>query len=100
MLHNPFRHLNRREWALATLESLSFLPMLTNFFMFFLNDLYGFISWKKRKKSRGWHKPCRHANGIRPKNKWFTLNPAHGKMIKTNAPIFGRKTFNYQGVHS
>ena len=53
LLNNPFRHLNRREWALATLESLSFLPMLTNFFMFFLNDLYGFISWKKREKKQG-----------------------------------------------
>ena len=53
LLYNPFRHLNRREWALATLESLFFLPMLTNFFMFFLNDLYGFISWKKREKKQG-----------------------------------------------
>jgi len=40
-------------WVMATLEDLSFLPMILCFVMFFINDLYGFISWKQREKAQG-----------------------------------------------
>lgn len=40
-------------WTLACLVSLSFLPMVVNFLLFLVNDLYGFISWKKREKKQG-----------------------------------------------
>lgn len=34
-------------WILATIEKQSYFPMIVCFFMFLINDLYGFISWKK-----------------------------------------------------
>lgn len=34
-------------WGLATMESTSYLPMLVCFAMFFFNDLYGFVSWRR-----------------------------------------------------
>ncbi|MBE6622204.1 MAG: nicotinamide mononucleotide transporter [Ruminococcaceae bacterium] len=37
-------------WILATIEDLSFLPMIFCFVMFLINDLYGFVSWKHREK--------------------------------------------------
>jgi len=37
-------------WIIATLESISYLPMVICFIMFFANDIYGFISWKKMQK--------------------------------------------------
>lgn len=40
-------------WVLATVSDLSYLPMVVNFSMFLINDLYGFISWKKREKKQG-----------------------------------------------
>ncbi len=40
-------------WVLATLTDASYLPMILCFTMFFINDLYGFISWKKREKEQG-----------------------------------------------
>ncbi len=40
-------------WIMATIEDLSFLPMILCFVMFLINDLYGFISWKKREKKQG-----------------------------------------------
>ena len=40
-------------WVLATLSDVSYLPMILCFTMFFINDLYGFISWKKREKEQG-----------------------------------------------
>ena len=40
-------------WVLATLSDLAYLPMVVNFTMFLINDLYGFISWKKREKKQG-----------------------------------------------
>lgn len=39
-------------WVLATVESLSYLPMVICFVMFFINDLYGFVNWKKMKKEQ------------------------------------------------
>lgn len=39
-------------WVLASLEDLSYLPMVLCFSMFFLNDLYGFASWKLRERTQ------------------------------------------------
>ena len=35
-------------WVLASLEDIRYLPMIACFLTFFVNDLYGFISWKRR----------------------------------------------------
>jgi nicotinamide mononucleotide transporter len=35
-------------WILASLKDPSYIPVAVNFSIFFLNDMYGFISWKKR----------------------------------------------------
>lgn len=35
-------------WVLATLDSIAYLPVVVIFIIFLYNDLYGFISWKKR----------------------------------------------------
>lgn len=37
-------------WILATVENISYLSMVICFVTFFINDLYGFISWSKMKK--------------------------------------------------
>lgn len=37
-------------WILASLEDISYLPMVVNFAIFFINDLYGYISWSRMKK--------------------------------------------------
>ncbi len=37
-------------WVLATVEDISFLPMISCFAIFFVNDIYGFFSWRKMKK--------------------------------------------------
>lgn len=37
-------------WTLATLEDLSYLPMILCFAMFLANDLYGFYSWQNMQK--------------------------------------------------
>ncbi len=37
-------------WILAATSDISCLPMVFCFVMFLLNDIYGFISWKKMKK--------------------------------------------------
>lgn len=39
-------------WVLASIEDISFLPMVACFVMFFVNDLYGFKSWAKMKKEQ------------------------------------------------
>jgi len=39
-------------WILATIENLSYLPMIACFVVFFINDLYGFFNWKKMEKSQ------------------------------------------------
>ena len=38
-------------WILASLKNPTYLPVAFNFMIFFVNDLYGFISWKKREAS-------------------------------------------------
>lgn len=35
-------------WILASLKDPAYIPVVVNFSIFFLNDMYGFISWKKR----------------------------------------------------
>lgn len=35
-------------WVLASLENPVYIPVVVNFLIFFFNDMYGFISWKKR----------------------------------------------------
>lgn len=35
-------------WIMASMEDPAYLPVAVNFAIFLLNDLYGFISWKKR----------------------------------------------------
>ncbi len=37
-------------WALAAAESISYLPMCVCFAVFLLNDVYGFINWKRMQK--------------------------------------------------
>ncbi|MBQ7922429.1 MAG: nicotinamide mononucleotide transporter [Clostridia bacterium] len=34
-------------WILAARENVSYLPMTVCFVMFFINDLYGFLNWRK-----------------------------------------------------
>ena len=35
-------------WVFASLKNPAYLPVAANFMIFFFNDLYGFVSWKKR----------------------------------------------------
>lgn len=42
-------------WVLASLESISYISVVVCFIIFLINDLYGFISWKKRKKKQQSH---------------------------------------------
>jgi len=37
-------------WVFASMEDLSYLPMVVCFSMFLMNDLYGYISWQRMKK--------------------------------------------------
>lgn len=37
-------------WTLASLKDPIYIPVVVNFAIFFFNDMYGFISWKKRAK--------------------------------------------------
>ena len=37
-------------WALASVENISYLPMVACFIMFLFNDLYGFYNWKNMQK--------------------------------------------------
>lgn len=39
-------------WILASLKNPSYLSTVLCFTMFFINDLYGFYSWKKREKTQ------------------------------------------------
>ena len=34
-------------WVMASMESISYLPMVICFAMFLINDIYGYISWQK-----------------------------------------------------
>lgn len=37
-------------WVLASIQDISYLPMVLCFVMFFANDIYGFINWKRMRK--------------------------------------------------
>lgn len=37
-------------WTLATMQNISYLSVTICFAVFFVNDLYGFINWKRMKK--------------------------------------------------
>lgn len=39
-------------WILASLEDISYLPMVFCFVMFLFNDLYGFYNWEKMQKKQ------------------------------------------------
>lgn len=39
-------------WIMATMENISYLPMILCFAMFFLNDMYGFLNWKRMKEKQ------------------------------------------------
>ena len=35
-------------WTLAALQNPGYIPVIVNFGIFFFDDLYGFVSWKRR----------------------------------------------------
>lgn len=35
-------------WTMASTENAVYIPVVINFIIFFINDMYGFYSWKKR----------------------------------------------------
>ena len=37
-------------WTLAAVEDVSYLSVIICFVMFLVNDLYGFVSWKRMEK--------------------------------------------------
>lgn len=37
-------------WVLATLESISYLPMVMCFAIFLVNDIYGFVNWQRMRR--------------------------------------------------
>ena len=39
-------------WTLATVENISYLPMIACFVMFLINDLYGFYNWQKMREKQ------------------------------------------------
>ena len=43
-------------WVFATVEDIVYLPMVACFGIFLVNDIYGFLSWKKREKKQGLNK--------------------------------------------
>lgn len=39
-------------WVMATLENVAYLPMVICFSVFFINDMYGFLNWRKIRKKQ------------------------------------------------
>lgn len=39
-------------WLYASMKNISYISVLICFSVFFFNDMYGFISWKKMQKSQ------------------------------------------------
>ena len=39
-------------WVLASIKNPSYIPMIICFLMFFANDIYGFINWKRIEKAQ------------------------------------------------
>ena len=40
-------------WVLATVKDVSYISVVICFVVFLINDIYGFLSWKKREKEQG-----------------------------------------------
>lgn len=40
-------------WTLAAMENPAYIPVIVNFVIFFFNDMYGFISWRRREAVQG-----------------------------------------------
>ena len=40
-------------WVLASLKDPAYIPVVVNFSIFFMNDMYGFMSWKQRELEQG-----------------------------------------------
>ena len=40
-------------WSLAAMENPAYIPVIVNFVIFFFNDMYGFISWRRREAVQG-----------------------------------------------
>ena len=43
-------------WSLASIDNISYLPIIFCFTMFLINDLYGFYCWKKMQKDQALNK--------------------------------------------
>lgn len=39
-------------WGLAAVQNPIYIPVIINFLIFFFNDMYGFLSWKKREHAQ------------------------------------------------
>ena len=39
-------------WGLAAAKDPVYIPVIINFMIFFMNDMYGFISWKKQERTQ------------------------------------------------
>lgn len=39
-------------WTLASIQDISYLPMVACFVMFLLNDVYGFLNWRRIKREQ------------------------------------------------
>ena len=42
-------------WAIASAEDLAYLPMMACFVMFLVNDIYGFINWRRMRRRQQEH---------------------------------------------
>ena len=40
-------------WVIATIKDVSYISVVVCFFTFLVNDLYGFVSWKKMERRQG-----------------------------------------------
>lgn len=40
-------------WIMATVDDPLYLPMIVCFSVFFINDCYGFINWRKIRQCQG-----------------------------------------------
>lgn len=45
-------------WLLATLENTAYFPMIICFVMFLLNDIYGFLNWRRMEKRQQANPPA------------------------------------------
>ncbi len=41
-------------WILATIDDISYVSVIICFAVFFINDIYGFVNWKKMKKQQNY----------------------------------------------